>query len=152
MKKDLLLSLLFGILLVGCRAMVQAPSPASSCETLAIHETLSTFQGITQKTCMGRTTRCPDSCGNSGLFASFKIEDYLSFESHSEHSKKQTHYRVQLEDNHQTHLVSEELYQTLSSLSPAEKVHLTWKHDYISDNGASYPKRTVTLLKKISPQ
>jgi hypothetical protein len=54
-------------------------------ETLAGHETVAEFQGVTYHECRGLTAQCPDRCGESGNIATFKIIKYISFEKLSQY-------------------------------------------------------------------
>ena len=67
-----------------CASVIATASAAepkeSKREMLAKHQTVAQFQGVEYQQCRGLTSLCPDQCGGSGDFASFRILKYLAYE------------------------------------------------------------------------
>ena len=119
-------------------------------ELLSMHETVAEFQGLEYRLCRGLTARCPEQCGHSGEFATFKIVKYTKYEKKGEYGDpKQETFRIQVTDFHKKP-IGNELAPTIATLKKGEKVLLAWRHDYVTTKGGSkYPERVVTELQKM---
>lgn len=128
-----------------------APPKEGERQTLSKHSTVAQLEGIAYQRCMGRTSLCPDQCGNSGDFATFRVLKYLGYEKLGEYGDpKQTEFVFQVADNHNKLKVSAEVKSKLATLSKGDYVRLNWVHDYATKNGTSSPERIVTKLEKIT--
>lgn len=139
-----------GVLLL-CADLVWATDVANTGETrkvLAEHETVSVFEGVRFRKCMGRTALCPERCGDSGEFATFKVETYVSYKQHGKYGGKQTTFLIQVSDFHKKPKGDSEILKTVRSLESGDRVKLSWLHEYITRNGSSFPERTIVKLKK----
>ncbi len=161
MKKSIILSLACGALAIAgltfqapVRAEEKAAAPAQEKrELLSQHETVAVFEGVRVHRCMGRTMLCPDNCGDSGNLAVFKIAKYIKYEKPGQYGdEKAAKYEFMTSDNKGNKKVGEEMFKTVAGLKPGDLVLLSWRHDYVTKGGCSFPERTVTFLKKLTPE
>jgi len=137
---------LFVVALLNCCSLAAADKPEKR-EMLSTHETLATFEGLAYQRCRGRTARCPDHCGNSGDMATFKITQYLKYEKPGKYGDAKTEtYRFMVQDNQKKPKVAPAIQKTVAALKPGDRVKLSWRHDYVTKGGSSFPERTVTKL------
>jgi hypothetical protein len=123
--------------------------PQEKRELLSAHDTVARFTGLTDHTCLGRTSLCPDRCGHSGKLATFEIVKYLNYEKPGEFGDpKQEQFQVLIEDNMGNVKVPAAIRKTILALKPGDSVHLKWNHDYVTRDGSSSPDRPITLLEK----
>jgi hypothetical protein len=121
--------------------------------TLARHETMAVFNGISDHRCLGLTSLCPDRCGHSGRMATFAIISYLSYEQRDEFGDPQSDtFAFLIEDTMQQRKVPSELFAAVTALQAGDHVLLSWDHTFVTINGASGPERPVTRLEKIAPE
>ena len=74
MPRAFLVLLTLAIASVALAAAKEPPKkPAEKRELLSNHETLAVFEEVKFRECLGRTSRCPKDCGDSGEFAVFSI-------------------------------------------------------------------------------
>jgi hypothetical protein len=147
-----------GSALLACAAVMAvsgdadaAPPKEGERQTLSKHSTVAQFEGIAYQRCMGLTALCPDQCGSSGDFATFRILKYLGYEKPGEYGDpKQTEFVFQVEDNHKNPKVSAEVKSKLAALSKGDYVRLDWVHDYVTKGGTSSPERICTRVEKIT--
>lgn len=140
----------FALMVVSGDA-VAAPPKEGERQTLSKHQTVAQFEGIAYQRCRGLTSLCPDRCGNSGDFATFRILKYLGYEKLGEYGDpKQTEFVFQVEDNHKNLKVSAEVKSKLATLTKGDYVLLDWVHDYVTKDGTSSPERICTKLEKIT--
>lgn len=119
-------------------------------KTLARHETIAEFMGIYEHRCRGLTALCPDKCGHSGNVAQFNIIGYRQYEKLGQYGDPQTgRFAVMIENNMKQLKVSPAIGDTVASLTPGDAVFLSWRHDYVTRDGASGPERPITKLEKI---
>jgi hypothetical protein len=151
-ERNALLALLAaGILLLACVLACAAEPKGDGRQMLSKHETVAVFEGLTQHTCRGLTSLCPDRCGHSGSLASFRIVHYIAYEKPGQYGDpKQERYQFLVEDNLKSLKVTKALKETLDGLKKDDYVRLDWQHDYVTKNRSSFPERTVTQLKKIT--
>jgi hypothetical protein len=147
MKKLLADVLVLGII-TGCATDSGSKVAETKRETLAVHETRAEFLGIEEHVCRGLTALCPDRCGHSGKLATFRIVEYIRFESFSEYGRKQEHFQVLIRDNLGNLKVDPMVADAVARFSPGDIVRLSWNHDYVEINGLSGPERPVTKLER----
>jgi len=122
-------------------------------ELLAKHVTIATYKGEAFRLCRGRTSRCPENCGDSGEYATFAIEKYLVYEKPGKYgSSKQTSYRIQASDFHRKPVGDPETLKVISGLKEGDHVLLAWNHDYVTRKGVSSPDRPLKELRKLAPE
>gem|GEM_PF-2667042 len=139
-----------GLVLACWNPLLAAPGEDKR-EMLSIHDTVAQFDGIKFHRCMGLTSRCPDDCGHSGDLANFVVLKYLDYQKPGQYGDpKQERYQFMIQDNKKNPKIPADLRATIMSLKNDDFVRLTWRHDYVTKAGASYPERTVTKLEKIS--
>jgi len=128
-------------------AMRKDPAPEKR-ELLSSHATVAKFIGIKDHRCMGRTSLCPDRCGDSGKLATFEIIEYLDYQKPGEYGDpKQTTFHVLIRDNQGRAKIPDEILSIIDSLKPDAKVKLAWRHDYVTKDQASFPERPITKIE-----
>ena len=119
-------------------------------DLLSSHDTEARFTGLTDHQCMGRTSNCPDRCGDSGKLATFTIVKYLAYEKPGEYGDpKQEQFRVLIEDNLKNPKVPVAIRDAILALKPGDLVHLKWNHDYVTKDGSKFPERPITEISVI---
>ena len=117
-------------------------------ELLSSHSTVAKFIGIKDHRCMGRTSLCPDQCGHSGKLATFEITEYLAYEKPGEYGDpKQETFQILIKDNQGNAKIPVDILTTIESLKPNTKVNLSWNHDYVTKDNASFPERNLTQIE-----
>ena len=117
---------------------------------LSKHVTISTYEGAQFRRCRGRTARCPENCGNSGEFARFTINEYLTYEKPGKYGDpKQKQYLIQISDFHKKPKGDADILKVIKGITKGDKVHLAWNHNYVTRKGSSFPGRIVKELKKL---
>ena len=122
-------------------------------ELLAEHETVAQFQELAYRECMGMTSECPDRCGNSGEFANFTILKYMAYRKPGKYGDAKTErFSFQVNDNMLNQKIPLRTSDTVRTLTKDDYVLLSWRHDYVTKNGGSAPERTITVLRKLTPE
>jgi hypothetical protein len=122
-------------------------------ELLAEHETLAVFDGVKFRPCRALTSLCPDRCGHAGDFAQFTIRKYLKYAKHGEYGDpEQKTFSVQVGDSTRKAIGDPTIRRRIMELEPGELVLLSWRHEYITREDASFPTRPIGELKKIDPE
>ena len=117
---------------------------------LSKHITTSTYEGAQFRRCRGRTARCPENCGNSGEFAKFTINEYLTYEKPGKYGDpKQKQYLIQISDFHKKPKGDADILKVIKGITKGDKVRLAWNHNYVTRKGSSFPERVVKELKKL---
>ena len=144
--KQILISLcLFGV------AMSVMSAEGDKRELLAEHETVAEFLGLQFKQCLGRTSLCPDQCGQSGNFATFRIIKYVNYKKHGQYGDPQgTTFVTQVDDNLGKMKLPEAQVKLLRALQKGDFVRLDWHHDYVTTGGSSSPERPLIRVVKLS--
>ena len=120
--------------------------------TLSRNETVAEFLGTYYHRCMGLTSLCPDQCGHSVTFASFRIIRYLKYEKCGEYGDpKGDRFVFMIEDNMKHLKVRRDIQEIVASLKQGDRLMLSWNHDYVTSDGGSSPKRPIVKLERIAP-
>jgi hypothetical protein len=128
-------------------------APHETRKLLSSHRTEARFDGIADHRCRGRTSLCPDECGDSGKLATFTILQYLDHQkSNGYGDPKQKRFQILIEDNHQNSKVPAAIRATILTLKPGDRVRLDWNHDCITRAGSQFPQRPIVALTKIPAQ
>ena len=119
-------------------------------QILAIQEVIATYEGTRHIPCMFRTALCPDHCDHAKDVAVFKIKEYTKYEKLNKYGDDKTDeflwdLKVQ-SDNNKLH---PEYLKIVKTLKPGQNVRIHWTHFYITNDGASYPERSVTYFEII---
>lgn len=152
MQKSFVLALAVVVLfaLRPAAAEDKAEQPNEKRQLLANHETLAVFDGLNYRLCMGRTALCPERCGHSGEFATFVIKKYLKYEKPGQYGDpEQKNFLVQVSDHDKRPKGEPRILQAVKGLNKGDHVLLSWHHDYVTRQGASFPERPIIKLEKI---
>ena len=124
--------------------------PAEKTELLSSHDTKAVFKGISDHKCMGRTSLCPDRCGDSGKLATFQITEYLAYEKPGKYGDpKQETFQVLIEDNMGNAKVPAPIAKAIMTLKPGDIVRLEWKHNYVTKDRSSFPERPIQTIEPV---
>ncbi len=144
--------ILAGILLTGVLAAADQ-AKGDKRELLADHQTVARFDGVAFHKCLGKTSQCPDHCGNSGDFASFKVLAYVSYQKNGQYGDPKTdRFSFQIEDNLKNPKAPKPIIEAVKALAVGDYVKLNWHHDYVTRGNASSPERPIVLLEKITKE
>ncbi|XP_066917687.1 uncharacterized protein [Clytia hemisphaerica] len=125
----------------------------STRDLLAKHETVATFNGLEDRPCFFRTSRCPNECGHAATLAVFHVIKYLNYEKPGKYGdKKQEKFHVRPSDSVEISGLTPDRKSVLESLKGGDYVLLSWNHDYVHTGGCSSPQRPITKLDKISKE
>ena len=112
-------------------------------DILSRHETIATYQGEIFRECRGRTSRCPQTCGHSGDFATFAIDSYTKYTKPGKYGDpKRTKFQLIVPATNKA------LTLYLKGLKKGAKVELTWNHEYGKKGNSTYPIRVIRSIKK----
>ncbi|MGL4854151.1 MAG: hypothetical protein ACRC37_02740 [Lentisphaeria bacterium] len=130
--------------------LVKIKAESEKVDTLAIHRTIAKFDGLRFRQCRGRTSLCPDKCGDSGEFAIFTIKEYLKYEKPGQYGDpKQTQFMIMATDYERKPLDSP-FGKMIAQLELNDEVELDWDHLYVKNKtGGQFPVRPVLKIKKI---
>lgn len=149
MKKTLPL-LAISALLAGCTTVsYQQNLDSLPGETLAVHQTLARYEGVTQEPCRHMTADCPNACEHGGLYAHFTIVEYTGYEHRNKYGDpKQTEFVVRFaqKDGRPDADIAPPLQKMILELDEGQMVKLDWHHVLIEDETGSYPKRIIVQL------
>ncbi len=128
-------------------------APKEERQLLSSHDTVATFEGLSDHRCRGATGLCPDRCGSSGKLATFKITKYLGYEKPGEYGDpKQDKFMLLIEDNLKNAKVAEPILKAITALKPGDSVRLKWNHDYVTRGGSKSPERPIVSLTTLTPE
>jgi hypothetical protein len=128
-------------------------APKVERKLLSSHTTLAVFEGVKFQACRHRTSLCPDKCGHAGKVATFKITKYLDYKKPGKYGDaKGKTFRTMIVDQLDNTKVPEKTLALINSLEKGDAVELSWNHDYVTENGSSYPVRTITKLTKVKEE
>ena len=130
-----------------------ASAPEKQRELLSAHDTVARFVGMKDHKCMGRTSLCPDRCGESGQLATFTIVKYLKYDKPGEYGDpKQEQFMVLVEDNMKNVKVPKAIRDAIIALKPGDLVHLQWNHDYVTQAGSKFPERPIKDVSALTKE
>jgi hypothetical protein len=85
--------------------------------------------------------------------ARFRIVKYLVYEKPGEYGDpKQEEFIVQVDDNLGKIKLPDVQVKIIRDLKPGDFVRLSWRHDYVTNNGGSYPERPLTAIGKLTTE
>jgi hypothetical protein len=120
-------------------------------QRLANHETLAVFDGVEFRLCRGLTSLCPEKCGDSGEYATFTIKKYLKYEKVGQYGDpEQESFLIQVSDFDKRAKGDPKIVKTVQGLKKGDFVLLSWHHDYVTRDGASFPERPIVKLEGIA--
>lgn len=124
---------------------------ATKRDLLAVHETVSEFDGLEEQKCRHMTSLCPDQCGHGGTTAVFSILKYLKYEKPGKYGdEKRDKYYNRITDSVESTGLTPDVKNVLDGLKAGDCVLLSWNHDYVHTQGCSSPERPITKLVKIT--
>ncbi|MCP5537177.1 MAG: hypothetical protein H7A51_13235 [Akkermansiaceae bacterium] len=143
----------FAVCLLTVFADEKAPVPTKPAEVrklLSSHVTLATFDGIRFQKCRHLTALCPDKCTHGGKVATFTVTKYLDYQKPGKYGDpKATTFLTMVQDQLGNAKVPDDTLVIINALKKGDAVRLSWNHDYVTKNGASYPVRTITKLVRM---
>lgn len=148
MKKTLPL-LAISALLAGCATVSYTHVDTLPGETLAVHQTLARYEGITDVPCRHMTADCPDACEHGGQYAHFSIVEYTGYQQLNEYGDpKQGEFivRFAMKDGSPDPEMAVPLQKLIRELDKGQVVALDWSHVLVKDETGSYPKRVIVRL------
>jgi hypothetical protein len=111
------------------------------------------FDGLDYRLCRGLTALCPERCDHSGEFADFAIKKYLKYEKLGQYGDpEQQSFSVQVSDFHKKPKGEPKILETVKRLQKGDYVLLSWHHDYVTRQGASFPERPIVKLERLAPE
>ena len=121
---------------------------------LAEHRVIPRYTGSPYQRCMGLTGACPEHCGSSGEYATFKVTQYLHYAKPGEYGDdKQKEFRIHISDFHKKETGDKLANSVIKGLKKGDLVLLERKHLYGEYSpGAHGPVRPLMLLKKITEE
>ncbi|MDX1946918.1 MAG: hypothetical protein SFU86_16065 [Pirellulaceae bacterium] len=141
------------VLLAAEPTAASPPAPAEKREVLSVHETVAVLDGVAFRLCRGLTTLCPKECGHSGEFATFTIKRYLKYETPGKFAdEKQPSFLIQVSDFNKKPQGEPALLATIGKLKPGDFVRLSWRQEYVTKDGNSFPERPVTKLEPLTKE
>lgn len=124
------------------------PKVVEEVQLLSSHETVAVFDGLHFQKCRHLTSNCPDHCHHAGSVASFTIKKYLNYEKPGKYGDPEAKaFRVMVEDQLGEVTVSKGILAKIKTLKPGTVLDLSWNHNYVTNNGSSFPVRTITKLE-----
>lgn len=126
-------------------------------ETSSVRELMYAYEGRAiflekyHQPCRFLTSLCPINCGHATDLYKFQLTN-LSATKNEQSSHVQ--WVTPVEPN-STHLISSKdlsvsgLLEIVESLQAGDTVQLAWNHDYLTNNGGSYPEYPITLLQRV---
>jgi hypothetical protein len=149
-------TLMMGLMILAATTLTLTAGPKDGKherQLLSRHDTVAEFAGTRQHRCMGLTTLCPDRCGHSGTMATFKIRHYLDYQKPGEYGDpRQEEYLVLVSDNTGKAKIPQATAAAIQALQQGDRVRLVWQHDYVTNDGGSYPERTIIGLETLTPE
>jgi hypothetical protein len=128
------------------------PAVNGKLETLAEHRVLARYMGAPYRICHGRTSRCPEHCGNSGEFATFDIVEYLHYDKPGKYGDaEQKKFAFQVSDFRRKPKGDAKMLEKVRELKEGDLVLLEWHHLYGEVRpGAFSPVRPVIELRRVT--
>jgi hypothetical protein len=125
-----------------------------SFEVLAKNKTTAEFIGIHHVQCRLIGPKCPNNCHHAHDAARFKILSYEQYEKPGKYGDEKVEMlEVNLsEDPLAPQMDKQEvkIITQIKTLSPGQKVKLSWEHIYVTDEtNSKYPERTIRSLESI---
>ena len=120
---------------------------APQVDILSTHSTHAVYEGVRHLPCLHKTSLCPDKCGHAKDVAIFRIVDYIAYSKTNPHhgDPQTTQFMMPLIEGNE---VDATVLAFAKALKAGDTVRLDWNHEYVKEDGASYPRRRVTLLAR----
>ncbi len=135
------------MMLCAVPALVAAPQ-AKVVEELARTEVIARLVWVKDIPCMHRTALCPDKCNHGGLTACFEVLHPLSYEKKGEYGdpKPEAGTKIHIALEHVEEGQAIEIVEEIKKMKPLTLVQLTHVHEYVKNEGSSYPVRRIIKL------
>ena len=112
-----------------------------SVQLLSRHDVLATFAGI-QPSPMAGMQR--DTGGTVHEWARFDVTEYVEYEKPGQYGDAQKDkFMCELPKQ------SPEIRRIVETLQPGHNIRLAWNHNYVTENGASFPERTIVRIDRL---
>jgi hypothetical protein len=125
-------------------------TPPSKME-IRVNRTIAKYGGTAFRLCRGRTSTCPERCGQSGGFASFSVVDYLQYDKRGKYGDEKISFTVQITDFKKMPIGEKEINKRIAGMKKGDLVLLCWNHTYGEVRpGVKSPQRPLIELRKIT--
>ena len=125
----------------------------NSTKLLAEHSTIARFEGTETQPCRFRTALCPDRCGHAQTTAKFTVVKYLNYKSHDQYGDPQTsRFYYAITGGVGKAPLASAPAAAIGTLKPGDLVRLDWNHEYVTQDGCSFPERPIVRLEKLTPE
>ena len=120
---------------------------APQVDILSTHSTHAVYEGVRHLSCLHKTSLCPDKCGHAKDVAVFRVTGYIAYQkANSDYGDpRATQFMMPLVEGNE---VNSTVLAFAKGLKVGDTVRLDWNHEYVKDDGGSYPRRRVTLLAR----
>jgi len=120
---------------------------APQVDILSTHSTHAVYEGVRHLPCFHKTSLCPNKCGHAKDVAVFRVTGYIAYQkANSDHGDpRATQFMMPLVESDE---VNPTVLAFAKGLKVGDAVRLDWNHEYVKDDGVSYPRRRVTLLSR----
>lgn len=148
MKTNIFL-LLFGLIIVASCKIKPQKTDVTTKPFTSTHVFDATFEGVTFQTCHGRTARCPETCGDSGNMANFKVDAYETFVVNGESgTEKLNDFHVLISDFHKKDL-QKPYVSVVKSLKKGDKVKVHVDFVYNTTKNIVEPVVDIISITKL---
>lgn len=138
---------------MGEQTKVEQKQTAEKREVLSEHEAIAYYMGTDKRPCHFRTALCPDRCGHSQSVAKFKIVGYLNYDKKGQYGdEKQQMFFYSLNRTESGQPADPAIVEWVNKLKVGDLVKIKWNHEYVTNNGGSYPERPMLSLSVITPE
>lgn len=124
-----------------------APLPAKA-DLLASNTVAAQYLGERRLPCMGRTALCPNRCGHAASVAVFRVISNEAYAKPGKYGDDKAEPGSEILIDAKADVPGQDaaVLETLSTLTPGDKVKLTQKHYYADFGDVLMPVRPVTEL------
>jgi len=118
----------------------------------SVHIFTAIFEGITFHNCMGRTSSCPEKCGESGNLANFKVKAYKDFIVNGEAGTvKLSEYSILISDYYKKDL-KKPFVNEIKNLKKGDEVVIHLEYIYDTSKSAVQTVENLVKITKTSSQ
>ncbi len=126
-----------------------ASSPPDKADLLAENTVIARYEGTVNQPCMFRTAQCPDHCNHATRLARFLVLENKGYVNRSEYGDGRLNPGdIAVVDVFKSIPGQKQsIAQSISSLTPGDRVLLTIAHYYVRQKQCNFPVRPATDIK-----